>query len=352
MIFDFQMMPPKLVTQDLPAQKPQLSPTNVILPRFEKTASDLFFAHVVTEERKNDVMIIQEKKVAEALPNDFWSDKDIEPRHLAAIVQMTTKTLQADALYLKASLRHDDPVLIGITNILNSDPSTHEKLLRDLQIEIIATVQLKLQRATDFFRLNTQQEHVVRGSPAEILDKVSARSTLWQFYCTFFGHIDVQALGAELGLNTTGDTAQQELSINPSDLASFQTQQIHFDSHFIDDHSLRQRFHDTILRMSRKWMRSKYFAPYTVLVQSSGCGKTRMLREIGNMAPTVFICFRGRESTGFPLRSYIADYLGKDIYAFLKANNLIGNIGLSDLVVPYYLAFFTACFREYRNILL
>ncbi|KAL7747894.1 hypothetical protein RI367_006641 [Sorochytrium milnesiophthora] len=59
----------------------------------------------------------------------------------------------------------------------------------------------------------------------------------------------------------------------------------------------------------------QYFAPYTSIVQSSGCGKSRLIKELANEGIWVFyICLRkqSRDDTpgaaGYPCRSTIADH--------------------------------------------
>jgi len=49
----------------------------------------------------------------------------------------------------------------------------------------------------------------------------------------------------------------------------------------------------------------EFFAPYTVVVQSSGSGKSRLLREVSKVRSTLYVCCRTGKS-GFPLRSSLA----------------------------------------------
>src|SRR6202044_1057670 len=45
---------------------------------------------------------------------------------------------------------------------------------------------------------------------------------------------------------------------------------------------------------------SKYFSPYIVISQSSGYGKSRLVRELALHFPTVYFCFRAKLAPGFP----------------------------------------------------
>ena len=46
-----------------------------------------------------------------------------------------------------------------------------------------------------------------------------------------------------------------------------------------------------------------HFAPYVSLVQSSGYGKSRLLRETAKQIATLYVCFRSNPSSGYSRRS-------------------------------------------------
>ena len=46
-----------------------------------------------------------------------------------------------------------------------------------------------------------------------------------------------------------------------------------------------------------------YVAPYTSLITSSMMGKSRLLKQIANHTPLIYICLRHPRSTGYPKRS-------------------------------------------------
>jgi hypothetical protein len=54
---------------------------------------------------------------------------------------------------------------------------------------------------------------------------------------------------------------------------------------------------------------SRYYAPYSVITQSSGYGKTRSVLLLKEKWYLVYTCLRDKASTGFPKRSLIADTL-------------------------------------------
>jgi hypothetical protein len=59
------------------------------------------------------------------------------------------------------------------------------------------------------------------------------------------------------------------------------------------------------------WTPQQFYAPYTSLIQASGTGKSRLLRELAFEKDVfvVYICLRDSESRGYPKRSIIADVL-------------------------------------------
>ena len=44
----------------------------------------------------------------------------------------------------------------------------------------------------------------------------------------------------------------------------------------------------------------QYIAPYTSLITSSMMGKSRLMKEIARSIPSIYICLRERESSGYP----------------------------------------------------
>ncbi len=46
-----------------------------------------------------------------------------------------------------------------------------------------------------------------------------------------------------------------------------------------------------------------FLSPYVTLVQSSGYGKTRLIREVAKQLITLYVCFREEKSTGYPPRT-------------------------------------------------
>lgn len=105
--------------------------------------------------------------------------------------------------------------------------------------------------------------------------------------------------------------------------------------------------------MAAKWNRSEYYSPYTSIVQSSGCGKTRTVLEFSRSNWVFFVCFRETGSTGYPYRSFIADYLSKGALDFIRWNTKDHSLATApisecDLVKLFYMSSWIACIRELK----
>lgn len=82
-----------------------------------------------------------------------------------------------------------------------------------------------------------------------------------------------------------------------------------FSDPYKDERSCVQTFTEFVDKCAVGWDRAIYIAPYTSLVQSSGTGKSRLLKEFANKRYVIYCCVRSKESSGIPARSWIADKL-------------------------------------------
>ena len=80
-----------------------------------------------------------------------------------------------------------------------------------------------------------------------------------------------------------------------------------FSATYIDPLNVVDYFVSYVDECSRSYRtyQNEFFAPHIALVQSSGSGKSRLLREVSNVLSTIYVCFRTGES-GYPLRSTVA----------------------------------------------
>jgi len=80
-----------------------------------------------------------------------------------------------------------------------------------------------------------------------------------------------------------------------------------------------------------------YNAPYTFVVTSSLMGKSRMLKQMAHYQPSVYICLRPKDGSGYPKRSdVVADYLLE------AASSSLPNKGYRNQIKYDYNAFSTA----------
>ena len=110
-----------------------------------------------------------------------------------------------------------------------------------------------------------------------------------------------------------------------------------FDRTFQDPSDLSKRFMDFIESCLCKYETTKeYYAPYTTLVQSSGTGKSKLLKNFAENQMTVYCCLRDFKSNGYPSRSHIADILLREFENERKA-------------IVTYLAYICTCFQKLQE---
>jgi hypothetical protein len=72
---------------------------------------------------------------------------------------------------------------------------------------------------------------------------------------------------------------------------------------YIDPHNYVKEMASTLAKNMTTYQQASsdtYIAPYTWLVNSSMMGKTRLMKELTQYLPIVYICFREEKSTGYP----------------------------------------------------
>ncbi|KAL7747086.1 hypothetical protein RI367_007582 [Sorochytrium milnesiophthora] len=123
-------------------------------------------------------------------------------------------------------------------------------------------------------------------------------------------HLIVQVL--DVGVSESQSNKSQVLRTHDS--AEIMHLEQLFDAEYHDPWNNVQNFAAWLSACCAK-LPGGYFAPYTSIVQSSGCGKSRLIKELANEDMWVFyICLRERSSNvtpgaaGYPCRSTIADH--------------------------------------------
>lgn len=76
-----------------------------------------------------------------------------------------------------------------------------------------------------------------------------------------------------------------------------------FSDEYKDDCSCLKTFTNFVDSCAAGWDRSIYLAPCTSLMQSSGTGKSRLLKEFANDRYVIYCCVRTKGSSDIPAHS-------------------------------------------------
>jgi hypothetical protein len=120
----------------------------------------------------------------------------------------------------------------------------------------------------------------------------------------------ISALAAMQELSPADDAASS--SSSSDDCARMKSNEAslaeEFMTEYIDKSNIIPSFTNyvTSCHNSFKSGRDTFLSPYVTLVQSSGYGKTRLLRELATKLPTLYVCLRDKKSTGYPPRTNTA----------------------------------------------
>ena len=112
-----------------------------------------------------------------------------------------------------------------------------------------------------------------------------------------------------------------------------------FDQEYLEKRVVTD-FCNYIMRHAKSWKNTTHLAPYAAMIQSSGTGKTRLIKESGDFMWLFYICCRHDKSTGFPRRSAIIPEL-------LGINSL-ANIShqTAGVLLTLHILFLAACLSQ------
>lgn len=91
-----------------------------------------------------------------------------------------------------------------------------------------------------------------------------------------------------------------------------------FDLQFQDPHGMKEDFRIYLNRKHKTWKSNNHYIPYSTIFQSSGYGKSRLIKEMAKDIPTIYICLRDAKSTGYPLRTNVGADLFERVLGNLK----------------------------------
>lgn len=123
--------------------------------------------------------------------------------------------------------------------------------------------------------------------------------------------------------------------------------------HDENEPKMKSFIENTLLKYAMVWSRHSYLSPYTDLTQSSGSGKSRTIKELGegedSKTAVFFICFQPKKVPGYPLRSFVADFLTECLQSLLYKNFRadVQSLGESLSIFAFYCAFLTSCLKMF-----
>ena len=157
-------------------------------------------------------------------------------------------------------------------------------------------------------------------------------------YSKIYGQIATfEELKTHLETSMIDKTLEDVASV---DVAEFRKLEEMFKQDYVDGRVVSD-FCKYVQHHSDKWASSQLLAPYAAMIQSSGTGKSRLIKESGRKLWLFYFCCRNQKSTGFPPRSAIIDWIPS-----LQA--LLVSISLESMLALYML-FLAACLDELRD---
>ncbi|KAK9686437.1 hypothetical protein K7432_015167, partial [Basidiobolus ranarum] len=112
-----------------------------------------------------------------------------------------------------------------------------------------------------------------------------------------------------------------------------------FNQAYVDEVNLVDRLLDSLNTAANRWSNAEYMSPYTSIIQSSGYGKSRAIKQIAQRTFVVYCCLRPEQSSGYPLRSAITSTLLAKINGDCKDPPYF-------YFVRRFVAFIVACMRK------
>ncbi|CAG8625536.1 14490_t:CDS:2 [Funneliformis mosseae] len=92
-----------------------------------------------------------------------------------------------------------------------------------------------------------------------------------------------------------------------------------FNVDYIDNFGMKDKFLTYLNRKHKTWNNNtNHYVPYSTIFQSSGYGKSRLIKEVARQIPTVYLCLRDANSTGYPPRTSVGADLFQRVLNDLK----------------------------------
>jgi hypothetical protein len=92
-----------------------------------------------------------------------------------------------------------------------------------------------------------------------------------------------------------------------------------FNADYVDDFGMIDKFLTYLNCKHKTWKNNiQNYVPYSTIFQSSGYGKSRLVKEVAKKVPTIYLCLRDANSTGYPPRTSAGADLLKRVLGNLR----------------------------------
>ena len=183
-----------------------------------------------------------------------------------------------------------------------------------------------------FFLSNAYAKHVFNRIAS--FDEMSQISLI---YGEIYGYIKTFTKLSErlsMGAERKGMEYLDNVFVASYDKLTEMFRQKYLEEHVVTD------FCRYVMEHASNWKNSTHIAPYAAMIQSSGTGKTRLIKESGDLMWLFYICCRHDKSTGFPRRSAVIPKLN-DI-----TNLANGSHQTAGVLLSLHILFLTACLNR------
>jgi hypothetical protein len=164
------------------------------------------------------------------------------------------------------------------------------------------------------------------GSLDDVNEFINHEESLAEFISddtVFLGNdkraLDQQHLAAAQGSGTLNITLSSPDVIDTGSEMHRENLKKAFNVDYVDNNKMKDKFLNYLNCKHKAWFNNtNHCVPYATIFQSSGYGKSRLIKEVAKQIPTVYICLRDAASTGYPSRTSTGADLFEQVLKDLK----------------------------------
>ncbi|PKC56318.1 hypothetical protein RhiirA1_429196 [Rhizophagus irregularis] len=207
---------------------------------------------------------------------------------------------------------------IFITGLYNQIDEALEIVIKEVEtMKMVVTADNK-----EFYFENAPRT----GSPEEIIKFINSIPSLKPLIvdCTVLGDDYYQLSEQHIKFAQKSGGCLKIILSKPGVIdTGFETHRITleeaFSYQFKDPHGMKKNFMNYLNEKHKAWKRNiNNYVPYSTIFQSSGYGKSRLIKETAKTIPTIYICLRDPRSTGYPPRTSVGADLFERVLGDLK----------------------------------